>query len=70
MIPLFINTFNIEGYCAEFNEVGRVIQNHEAAPCEKVSPNCNDAYSSLDAYKCMYAHTKASLILFKLFLHF
>lgn len=59
MIHLFISMLNIEGYCAEFNEVGRVIQNHEAAPCQKVYPNCKDAYSSLDAYKCQYAHTKA-----------
>lgn len=41
----------IFGYCAEFNEVGRVIQIHTTAPCEKVFPNCDDAYSSVDAYK-------------------
>lgn len=42
----------ILGHCAEFNEVGRVIQIHNTAPCEKVFPNCDDAYSSVDAYKC------------------
>lgn len=41
----------ILGHCAEFNEVGRVIQIHNTAPCEKVFPNCDDAYSSVDAYK-------------------
>lgn len=41
----------IFGYCAEFNENGRTIQSHYTASCKKVSPKCDDAYSSLDAYK-------------------
>lgn len=49
-----MNTFNIQGYCAEFNENGRTIQSHYTASCKKVSPKCDDAYSSLDAYKCKY----------------
>lgn len=59
---ILINAFNIEGHCTEFNEVGRIIQIHNTAECEKVFPNCDDAYSSVDAYKCMYAHTKDTLI--------
>lgn len=39
------------GHCTEFNEVGRIIQIHDTAQCEKVFPNCDDAYSSVDAYK-------------------
>lgn len=50
----FMNTFNISGYCTEFNELGGVIQNHYQVPCEK----CNDSYYSSDAYKCKYAYTK------------
>lgn len=49
-----MNTFNISGYCTEFNELGGVIQNHYAVPCEK----CNGSYNSSDAYKCKYAYTK------------
>lgn len=41
----------IFGYCAEFNEAGKVIQNHYTAPCEDVSPKCDKSYSSTDAYK-------------------
>lgn len=41
----------IFGHCTEFNEVGRVIQIHNTAPCEEVFPNCDDAYRSVDAYK-------------------
>lgn len=41
----------IFGYCAEFNEAGKVIQNHYAAPCEDVSPKCVVLYNSWDAYK-------------------
>lgn len=41
----------IFGYCAEFNEAGKVIQNHYSAPCEKVSPKCDKSYRSSDAYK-------------------
>lgn len=41
----------IFGHCTEFNEVGRIIQIHNTAQCEKVFPNCDDAYSSVDAYK-------------------
>lgn len=53
-----MNTFNISGHCTEFNELGGVIQSHYQAPCEKVSPKCNDSYYSSDAYKCKYAYTK------------
>lgn len=59
---IFINAFDIIGHCTEFNEVGRVIQIHNTAPCEEVFPNCDDAYRSVDAYKCMYTHTKDTLI--------
>lgn len=41
----------IFGYCAEFNEAGKVIQNHYSAPCEDVSPKCDKFYRSSDAYK-------------------
>lgn len=41
----------IFGYCAEFNEAGKVIQNHYTASCEDVSPKCDKSYSSTDAYK-------------------
>lgn len=41
----------ILGYCAEFNEAGKVIQNHYAAQCEDVSPKCDVLYNSRDAYK-------------------
>lgn len=40
----------IFGYCAEFNEAGKVIQNHYTAPCEDVSPKCDKSYRSSDAY--------------------
>lgn len=53
-----MNTFNISGYCTEFNEVGGIIQNHYPAPCKRVFPKCNKAYYSSDAYKCKYAHSK------------
>lgn len=41
----------IFGYCTEFNEAGKVIQNHYAALCEDVSPKCDAIYRSSDAYK-------------------
>lgn len=41
----------IFGYCTEFNEAGKVIQNHYAAPCEDVSPKCDVYYKSSYAYK-------------------
>lgn len=41
----------IFGYCAEYNEVGKVIQNHYSAACDKVFPKCDDSYRSTDAYK-------------------
>lgn len=41
----------IFGYCTEFNELGRLIQNHYPVPCEKVSPKCRNSYYSSDAYK-------------------
>lgn len=47
----------IFGHCAEFNEVGRVIQIHDTAPCEDVFPNCDDAYRSVDAYKYQDCYT-------------
>lgn len=45
---------NFSGYCAEFNEAGKVIQNHYTASCEDVSPKCDKSYSSTDAYKCTF----------------
>lgn len=39
------------GYCAEFNEGGKIIQNHQSAPCKKVFPKCDPFYRSSDAYK-------------------
>lgn len=47
----------IFGHCAEFNEVGRVIQIHNTAPCEEEFPNCDDAYRSVDAYKYQDCYT-------------
>lgn len=41
----------IFGYCTEFNEAGKVIQNHYTAPCKDVSPKCDKSYKSSDAYK-------------------
>lgn len=42
----------ILGHCTEFNVIGRVIQDHQKAPCQKGSfPNCDKLYSSTDAYK-------------------
>lgn len=41
----------IFGYCAEYNEVGMVIQNHYSAECNKVFPKCDESYRSSDAYK-------------------
>lgn len=41
----------IFGYCTEFNEAGKVIQNHYTASCEDVSPKCDKSYRSSDAYK-------------------
>lgn len=41
----------IRGHCTEFNEFGRIIQIHDSAKCKDVFPNCDDEYSSLDAYK-------------------
>lgn len=51
---LLKNSFNFWGYCTEFNEAGKVIQNHYAALCEDVSPKCDVFYRSSDAYKCMF----------------
>lgn len=52
----------IFGHCAEFNEVGRVIQIHNTAPCEEVFPNCDDAYRSVDAYKYQDCYTLVNQI--------
>lgn len=41
----------IFGYCAEYNELGMVIQNHYSAKCNQVFPKCDDSYRSSDAYK-------------------
>lgn len=42
----------ILGHCTEFNNIGRVIQDHRTAPCQKGSfPNCDKFYFSTDAYK-------------------
>lgn len=41
----------IFGHCTEFNEAGKVIQNHYTAPCKDVSPKCDKSYKSSDAYK-------------------
>lgn len=41
----------IFGYCTEFNEAGKVIQNHYSAPCQDGSLKCDDFYKSSDAYK-------------------
>lgn len=43
-----------QGYCTEFNVVGRFIQNHEEAKCNEKFPRCDKAYSSADAYKCTF----------------
>lgn len=39
------------GFCAEFNVAGGVIQNNEAAPCDKTFPKCDAIYNSREAYK-------------------
>lgn len=42
----------ILGHCTEFNVIGRVIQDHQTAPCKNRSfPNCDRFYLSTDAYK-------------------
>lgn len=42
----------ILGHCTEYNVIGRVIQDHQTAPCKKGSfPNCDKYYLSTDAYK-------------------
>lgn len=51
MLEVCADENTIFGHCTEFNEVGRVIQIHNTAPCEEVFPNCDDAYRSVDAYK-------------------
>lgn len=39
------------GHCAEYNELGMVIQNHYSAKCNQVFPKCDESYRSPDAYK-------------------
>eukprot|EP00105_Crassostrea_gigas_P042907 XP_019927055.1 PREDICTED: uncharacterized protein LOC105338436 [Crassostrea gigas] len=41
----------IFGHCAEYNELGMVIQNHYSAECNQVFPKCDESYRSSDAYK-------------------
>lgn len=41
----------ILGHCAEFNEVGGVIQDQLISPCSDVFPKCDHFYRSSEAYK-------------------
>lgn len=41
----------IFGYCAEFNVMGRVIQENYLADCTKHDPPCPSFYNSAEAYK-------------------
>lgn len=41
----------IFGHCAEYNELGMVIQNQFSAECNQVFPKCDESYRSSDAYK-------------------
>ncbi|XP_052710904.1 uncharacterized protein LOC128185317 [Crassostrea angulata] len=41
----------ILGHCAEFNEVGGVIQDQQLSPCSDVFPKCDHFYWSSEAFK-------------------
>lgn len=41
----------IFGYCAEFNVMGRVIQENYRANCRNLDPPCPSFYNSAEAYK-------------------
>lgn len=41
----------ILGHCAEFNEVGGVIQDQFISPCSETFPKCDHFYWSTEAYK-------------------
>lgn len=46
-VPLYIITL---GFCAEYNTVGALVQQHRGLKCSDMEPPCPQLYNSTDAY--------------------
>lgn len=51
-VYVIICTYNFEGFCAEYNTVGALVQHHIGLKCSDMKPPCPQHYNSTDAYIC------------------
>lgn len=54
LIEVCVPSYNILlGYCAEYNTVGALVQQHRGLRCSDMDPPCPQLYTSTDAYLCI-----------------
>lgn len=44
--------YYLKGYCAEYNTIGALVQQHFGLKCSAEDPPCPSRYISTDAYQC------------------